>query len=267
MTRHIKKGIRIKIKTLAFILVLVAIFISLNSSITYAKENKDKYEISLAVPSNGNDSTPSVVQMLLTLTVITLAPSILMMFTSFVRIIVVLHFTRSAIGTQTTPPNQVLIALALFLTYFIMSPVFMQINEKAIKPYNEGKMNTEKAVEKAMDPLREFMFKQTRSKDIKMFADIVKVNADDKAIEEKKDIPNTVLVPAYTISELRSAFIIGFLIYIPFIIVDMVVASTLMSMGMMMLPPTVISLPFKILLFILADGWNLIIGNLVKTFY
>ena len=164
-------------------------------------------------------------------------------------------------------PNQVLIGLALFLTLFIMSPVFLKINNDAIKPLNEGKISYEKAFEKGMEPLREFMFKQTRKKDIKLFADIAKIDTKEKPVKELKDIPNTVLIPSFIISELRTGFIIGFLIYIPFIIIDMVVSSTLMSMGMMMLPPTVISLPFKILLFILADGWNLVIGNLVKTFY
>ena len=194
--------------------------------------------------------------------VIALAPSILIMLTAYTRIIIVLHFLRSALGTQTAPPNQVLIGLALFLTLFIMHPVFTQVNEQAIKPLDAGEITQEEALEAGMEPIREFMFEQTQRKDINMFCEIAQVT-----YETKEDIPNQVLIPSFIISELRTAFIIGFLIYIPFIVIDMVVASVLMSMGMMMLPPTTISLPFKILLFILADGWNLVIQNLVKTFY
>lgn len=204
-------------------------------------------------------------KVLLALTVIALAPSILIMLTSFTRIIVVMHFSRSALGTQSTPPNQVLIGLSLFLTLFIMSPIFTEINDTAIKPLDAGEITQEEAIEIGMAPLREFMYEQTQTKDVNLFLDIAGIERD--SIENLDDIPMTVLIPSFIISELRTAFIIGFLIYLPFIVIDMVVASTLMSMGMMMLPPTTISMPFKILLFILADGWNLIIGNLVKTFY
>ncbi|MGN0290529.1 MAG: flagellar type III secretion system pore protein FliP [Lachnospiraceae bacterium] len=212
--------------------------------------------------NNDGGSLSAPIKILLFLTVISLAPSILIMLTSFTRIIVVLHFLRTAIGTQTVPPNQVLIGLALFLTLFIMSPVFSQINEEAIKPLDAGEITQEEALEIGMKPIREFMYGQTQVKDINLFCEIA-----DVTYEDKDEIPNTVLIPAFIISELRQAFIIGFLIYIPFIVIDMVVSSVLMSMGMMMLPPTTISLPFKILLFILADGWDLVIGNLVKTFY
>lgn len=205
----------------------------------------------------------STLQILLILTVISLAPSILIMVTSFTRILIVLHFVRSALGTQTTPPNQILIGLSLFLTLFIMSPVFTQVNTVAIQPLSKNEITQEEAFKKGMEPIRTFMFEQTREKDLDLFAKIAKVT-DVKVLD---DIPTTVLIPAFIISELRTAFIIGFLIYIPFIIIDMVVASTLMSMGMMMLPPTTISMPFKILLFIMADGWSLIIGEVVKTFY
>jgi flagellar biosynthetic protein FliP len=191
------------------------------------------------------------------------------MLTSFTRIIIVLHFTRSALNTQTAPPNQVLIGLALLLTIFIISPILNQINEEAVKPFNNGEITQEQAVEIGMQPLREFMYGQTQRKDVQLFMDISgeidKVENPNEFTED--DVPTYVLVPSFIISELRTAFIIGFLIYIPFIIIDMVVASVLMSMGMMMLPPTTISLPFKILLFVLADGWNLVIGSLVKTFY
>ena len=212
--------------------------------------------------NNDTGNLAGNIKILLVLTVISLAPSILIMLTSYTRIIIVLHFLRSALGTQSAPPNQVLIGLALFLTLFIMHPVFSQVNEQAIKPLDAGQITQEEALEVGMEPIREFMFDQTQRKDINMFCEIAGVSYDTK-----EDIPNEVLIPSFIISELRTAFIIGFLIYIPFIVIDMVVASVLMSMGMMMLPPTTISLPFKILLFILADGWNLVIQNLVKTFY
>lgn len=206
----------------------------------------------------------STLQMLMVLTVISLAPSILIMVTSFTRIIVVLHFVRSALGTQTTPPNQVLIGLALFITMFIMSPVITKVNNEAIKPLSAGEITQEEAWQAGIAPIRTFMLEQMDdAKDLKLFLDIAGISE----VKTPDDIPITVVIPAFLISELRKAFIIGFLIYIPFIIIDMVVASTLMSMGMMMLPPTMISMPFKILLFIIADGWNLIIGQLVKTFY
>ena len=203
----------------------------------------------------------SPIRILLVLTVISLAPSILVMLTSFTRTIVVLHFTRAAIGTQTSPPNQVLIGLALFLTLFIMWPTFSQVYEKAIVPLDEGTIDQREAFQIGMEPIREFMFEQTQIKDMNLFIDM-----SGETFEDFRDVPNRILIPSFILSELRTSFIIGFLIYIPFIIIDMVVASVLMSMGMMMLPPTTISLPFKILLFVMADGWELIIGSLVKTF-
>lgn len=212
---------------------------------------------------SGDGSLSSTLQILIILTVISLAPSILIMMTSFIRIIIVLHFVRSALGTQTTPPNQILIGLALFLTFFIMSPIFTKINTEALKPLSAGEITQEEAFEKGLEPLRTFMIDQTNEDDMRLFLNIAGVTE----VHEDADVPTTALIPAFIISELRTAFIIGFLIYIPFIIIDMVVASTLMSMGMMMLPPTTISMPFKILLFIMADGWNLIIGQVVKTFY
>lgn len=212
--------------------------------------------------NNDNGTMSATVRIVLLLTILSLAPSILIMMTSFTRIIVVLHFLRTALGTQTTPPNQVLIGLALFLTFMIMSPVFTQINENAIKPLDAGTVTQEEALTAALDPLRDFMYQYTERKDVDLFCDIANVT-----YETTDDIPMTVLIPSFIVSELRSAFIIGFFIYIPFIVIDMVVSSILMSMGMMMLPPTTISMPFKILLFILADGWDLVIGNLVKTFY
>ena len=212
---------------------------------------------------NGNGEVAGSLRILIILTLIALAPTLLIMLTSFTRIIIVLHFTRSALNTQTAPPNQVLIGLTLFLTFFIMSPVISEINTEAVQPFETGEITQEEFLERGMEPLREFMYKQTQTKDVKMFLEISQVEWDGTL----DGIPTSVLIPSFIISELRTAFIIGFLIYIPFIVIDMVVASTLMSMGMMMLPPTTISMPFKILLFVLADGWSLVIGNLVKTFY
>lgn len=223
-------------------------------------------QFNLNITSNaGSTSLSSTLEILLILTVISLAPSILIMVTSFTRIVIVLHFTRTALGTNTTPPNQVILGLSLFLTFFIMAPTFTQVNNVAVQPLSRGEITQEEAFEKGLEPIRSFMFQQTNRKDLKLFLNIAEVDSDN--IENVDDIPTTTLIPAFIISELRIAFIIGFLIYIPFIVIDMVVASTLMSMGMMMLPPTTISMPFKILLFVLADGWNLIIGQVVQTFY
>lgn len=210
---------------------------------------------------NGNLS--GALRILITLTLVALIPTLLIMMTSFTRIVIVMHFLRTALGTQTAPPNQVIIGLALFLTLFIMNPTFTQINENALKPFEAGELTQKEFLEKAVDPLREFMYGQTLTKDVRLFLDIEGTGT----VESLEDIPTRVLVPAFMISELRTAFIIGFVLYIPFIVIDMVVASVLMAMGMMMLPPTTISTPFKILLFVLADGWSLVIGNLVKTFY
>ncbi len=231
-----------------------------------ANTNDPNGQFNLNITSNaGSTSLSSTLQILLILTVISLAPSILIMVTSFTRIVIVLHFTRTALGTNTTPPNQVVVGLALFLTFFIMAPTFTEINNTAVQPLTNGEITQEEALDRGLKPIRSFMFKQTNRKDLKLFLNIAEVDSEN--IENVDDIPTTTLIPAFIISELRTAFIIGFLIYIPFIIIDMVVASTLMSMGMMMLPPTTISMPFKILLFILADGWNLIIGQVVQTFY
>ena len=218
----------------------------------------------LSITYNSDDVTASTeIKTLLMLTIIALAPSLLIMLTSYTRVIIVLHFLRTAIGTQTSPPNQVLIGLALFLTFFIMWPTFTQINETAIQPLDAGEISMEEALEAAEIPIRTFMKGQVQEKDVKLFIDM---DSSGEEYEDYDDVPMRIMIPAFIISELRYAFIMGFLIYIPFIVIDMVVASVLMSMGMMMLPPTTISLPFKILLFILADGWNLVLGSLVKTF-
>ena len=201
-------------------------------------------------------------QLIILITVLTLAPAILIMLTSFTRIMVVLAFIRTSLATQQMPPNQLLIGMALFLTFFVMAPTFQEVNSQALQPYFKGKITQEQAFEKGMSPLRSFMFKQTREKDLALFVKMSKMERPHNF----KDIPNYVLIPSFVISELKTAFQIGFIIFIPFLIIDMVVASALMSMGMMMLPPMMISLPFKILLFVLVDGWNLVIQSLILSF-
>ena len=209
------------------------------------------------------NKSSNTIDLIILITILSVAPSILVMMTCFTRIVISFSLLRNAMGVQQTPPNQVMIGLALFLTFFIMSPTINTINEDAIKPFEAGEITQEEALETGVKPLREFMYKQTQTKDAQMFCEIGNI----KWTGELADIPTSALIPAFMVSELRTAFIIGFVIYIPFLVIDMVVASALMSMGMMMLPPTTISMPFKILLFVLADGWNLVIVNLVKTFY
>lgn len=204
----------------------------------------------------------TALQLVIILTVLALAPAILIMVTSFTRIIVVLGFIRTSLATQQMPPNQVLIGLALFLTFFVMAPTFQEVNNKALQPYFEGKITQKAAFQKGMQPIREFMFEQTREKDLALFVKM----SEMKRPRNFDDIPNYVLIPSFVISELKTAFQIGFVIFIPFLVIDMVVASALMSMGMMMLPPMMISLPFKILLFVLVDGWNLVLQSLILSF-
>ena len=213
----------------------------------------------------GDGSEPvgaSALSLLLLITVLSLAPAILVLMTSFTRIVIVLGFVRTSLGTQQMPPNQVLIGLALFMTLFVMAPTFSQVNETALKPYLAGEISQTDALEKAAVPMKEFMYKHTREKDLLLFMKYTKT--EKPATFE--DIPITVLVPAYAISELKTAFQMGFMIFIPFLVIDMVVASVLMGMGMMMLPPVMISLPFKILLFVLVDGWYLVVKSLLGSF-
>lgn len=248
-----------------------------NTSTGSGSESDSKGGLSISI-NNDEAGVASEVGALLLLTIIAVSPSLLIMLTSYTRIVIVLHFLRTAIGTQTAPPNQILIGLALFLTFFIMWPTFQQINENAIQPLDNGDITIEEALKEAEVPIRQFMYGQVQRKDVKLFVDMAgdSYDIDSAALEKEYEesgqsaydaIPMTIMIPSFIIGELRQAFIMGFLIYIPFIVIDMVVASVLMSMGMMMLPPTTISLPFKILLFILADGWNLVIGSVVKTFY
>ena len=216
--------------------------------------------------SVGTAETPqdvaSSLQVMAVLTIVSLAPAILIMTTSFVRIVVVIGFLRNALSTQNVPPNQVVIALSLFLTFYIMSPYWSQANEQGIQPYLNGQITQEEALENTVAPVREFMFRQTRESDLALFVNL----SDAERPETQEDVSTFALIPAFVISELKTAFQLGFMIYIPFIVIDMIVASTLMSMGMMMLPPVMISLPFKILLFVMVDGWHLLIRSLIVSF-
>ena len=224
----------------------------------------------IAVPSvqigveeaTGPEQVSVLLQIVALLTVLSLAPAILMLMTSFTRLAVVFSFLRHALGTQQMPPNQVMVGLALFLTVFIMMPVWKDINTNALQPYLNEEIAEEEAIEKAVTPLRQFMFRHTREKDLALF---IKISGEPKPAKPS-DVTIWTLIPAFVISELTTAFMIGFIIYVPFLIIDMVVASVLLSMGMMMLPPVMISLPFKLMLFVLVDGWSLIVGSLVQSF-
>lgn len=218
--------------------------------------------VNMTSGTDGEVQYSLTLQLLALMTVLTLLPSLLIMMTSFVRIIIVMSLLRQALGTAQTPPNQVLLGLALFLTIFIMSPVLTEVYDEAITPYYQDQISLETALETAQQPIRTFMLNQTRETDIAMFAEI----AGNEDIEDPADVPFTTLVPAFITSELKSAFAIGFLIYIPFVVIDLVVASVLMSMGMMMLSPMMISMPFKLMLFVLVDGWTLIMGSLAASF-
>ncbi len=233
-----------------------------------AETGEDLKELNIAnnlsiTYDSGNGELNGTLRILLILTAIAVLPILLVTLTSFTRILIVLHFTRQALNTQSAPPNQVLIAISLFLTFYIMQPVFAKVYTEAIVPYDAGEIGFEEAIEIASAPMRDFMFEQTQREDINVFMQMSNVAWDGETFAQ---VPTTVLIPSFIVSELRTAFIIGFMIYVPFIVIDMVVASVLMSMGMMMLPPTTISMPFKILLFVLADGWSYVIVELVKTF-
>ncbi|GLX68494.1 flagellar biosynthetic protein FliP [Paenibacillus glycanilyticus] len=218
--------------------------------------------IGISIGDGSEEPGTSALSLLLLITVLSIAPAILVLMTSFTRIVIVLGFVRTSLGTQQMPPNQVLIGLAMFLTFFIMAPTFSQVNEVALQPYLKGEITQTAALEKAADPMKKFMVSHTREKDLLLFLNYTKTEKP----ESYKDIPITVLVPAYAISELKTAFQMGFMIFIPFLVIDMIVASTLMAMGMMMLPPVMISLPFKLLLFVLVDGWYLIVKSLLLSF-
>ncbi len=240
------------------VMIVMAILIT---SVAQAATVLPRLDIGIGA-ANGPKDVSLTLQIVFMLTVLSLAPAILMLTTSFTRIVIVLSFLRQAMGTQNIPPNQVLVGLALFLTFFNMNPVYAKINDEALQPYLKGQLSQELALSKAVKPIRDFMFKQTRQKDLALFVYLSK----SKRPAGPDDITTTTLIPAFVISELKTAFQMGFLIYIPFLIIDMVVASTLMSMGMLMLPPVTISLPFKILLFVLIDGWHLIVRSLMASF-
>jgi flagellar biosynthetic protein FliP len=214
------------------------------------------------IDTQNPQNVSTAIQLLLLVTVLSMAPAILVMVTSFTRIIIVLSLVRNAIGIPQLPPNQVMIGLALFLTAFVMAPAIKQINNEAVQPYLNGTMTQQEAFDKGEAPLRTFMLKQTRQQDLGLF---LKLSGTEKP-ETVNDVPTYILVPAFTISELKTAFQMGFVMFIPFLIIDLIVSSALLSMGMMMLPPVIVSLPFKILLFVLVDGWYLIIGSLVGSF-
>jgi flagellar biosynthetic protein FliP len=219
--------------------------------------------LSIDLDQNADSGKVGVVmQIFLLLTVLSLAPSILVMVTSFTRIAIVLSLLRQAIGSNQLPPNQIIVGLSLFLTFFIMTPVWQNIHQEALKPYLANEISGQEALSKAIQPVRKFMIRQTREKDLAMLIDVAKLERP-KNID---DVPIHVLIPSFIISELKTAFQIGFMLYVPFLIIDMVVASVLLSMGMMMLPPVMVSLPFKLMIFVLTDGWFMIVGSLVKSF-
>ncbi len=212
--------------------------------------------------ATGPQEVSTTLQVLFILTILSIAPAILLMTTAFTRIVIVLGFVRQAMGTQNMPPNQIIIGLSLFLTFFVMSPVFNKINDTALQPYINKKITQKAALDKSIGAMREFMFSQVQEGELQLLIDITK----EKQPTNRKDISTTILIPAFMLSELKMAFQMGFMIYIPFLVIDMIVASVLMSMGMMMLPPIIISLPFKLLLFVLVDGWHLVVGSLIKSF-
>lgn len=251
-----------KSKTLAVLVLMVLISVAF-STVVHAEEIQPQIipNINISVGGEGEGGVSSSLQILLLVTLLTLAPTLLLVMTGFTRIIICLHFLRSAMGTQQMPPNQVIIGLALFLTFFLMAKPLTQIYDEAFVPLSANEITQEEALNRGMQPLREFMIKQVKTKDIVLFTNITQ-----QSFENKEDVPNSVLIPAFIIGEVSAGFQFGFWIYIPFIIIDMVVASVLMAMGMMMLPPAMISLPFKILLFVMIDGWNYVIDSVMRSF-
>ncbi len=236
--------------------------LSLVSAPSSPSEDSSNLTLNIGMPENGPKGLAMGLQLIALLTVLTIAPAILMMLTSFTRIAVVLGFVRRALATQEVPPTQVLLGLALFLTFFVMAPTWDRVYNDALKPYFDEEITLEETYKRAETPIRTFLFHHTRLSDLALF---VRMSGVDQP-ETKDDIPTFVLIPSFLISELQTAFLIGFIIYIPFLVIDMVISSILLSMGMMMLPPVIVSLPFKIILFVLVDGWSLVIGSLVRSF-
>jgi len=241
--------------------VAFILFIMILPQASFAQTAVPKISIGIDKSNNPSDLVPTL-QIIFLMTILTLAPSILMMMTSFTRIIIVFHFLRQSLATQTVPTNQILVGLALFMTFFIMKPVLVEINDNALQPYIKKEITQDEAMEKATGPIKAFMLKQTRAKDLKLFIDL---RGGEKP-KTAQDVSLGVLIPAFIISELKTAFQIGFLLYLPMLLIDLVVGSVLLSMGMMMLPPVMIAMPFKLLLFVLVDGWYLIVESLVKGF-
>ncbi|NLM35447.1 MAG: flagellar type III secretion system pore protein FliP [Clostridiales bacterium] len=250
-------------KILVFAATLLVVLTVMSQKVLAAPEDIPIPNVNISVDgANTPQDYVSNIKLLIILTILTLLPSFIIMLTSFTRTIVVFSFLKSAIGAQQAIPNQVLIGLALFLTIFIMAPTYNQINDKALKPYMEGTITQQQAIEEGSKPLREFMLKQTRQKDLQLFVEVANIEGEIT----RDNVPLYIVIPAFAISELKTAFTMGFLLYIPFLIIDLVVASVLMSMGMFMLPPVMISLPFKLLLFVMVDGWNLLIKTLITSF-
>jgi flagellar biosynthesis protein FliP len=246
-----------------FILIIIFIF----SCNVLAQQTQSlsfplpKVDVQVGTSKDANDVSVTL-QILLLMTVLALAPSIMIMTTSYLRIIIVFHFLKTALGTQQMPPGQLLAGVALFITFFVMAPTWNKVNQDALKPLMDGKITVEEAYNKGIEPVREFMFRNVRNEDLELFISLANMSRP----KNREDLPTYIVVPAFVLSELRTGFIIGFFLFIPFLMVDMIISSVLMSMGMMMLPPMLISLPFKILLFILVDGWNLIVGSIVRSF-
>lgn len=243
-------------------LLIIFVILSLSGNLFAERIPIPKISISISEAEKPTEVALGL-QMLFIFAILALAPSIIMMVTSFVRVSIVLLFMRQALATQQLPPNQILMGLAIFVTFFIMSPTISQINKEAVKPFTSGAISAEEALDNAVKPLRKFMFKSVRDKDLALFLNISKLERP----KSRDDVPTYILIPAFMISEIMSGFQMGLLLFIPFIVIDMVVASVLMSMGMIMLPPIMISLPFKLLLFVMVDGWHLLIHSIVRSFY
>jgi flagellar biosynthesis protein FliP len=248
-----------------FLAIIAALFIFFAAD-SFAQQKSGsipfpKINLDVGTAQNGNDVSVTL-QILLLMTVLSLAPSIVIMTTAYLRIIIVFSFLKSALGTQQMPPSQLLAGVALFITFFIMAPTWNKVNDEALKPLMANKINVEEAYNKGIEPIRQFMFKQTRDEDMELFIGL----SNQPRPANRNEVSTIILIPSFVLSELRAGFIMGFFLFIPFIMVDMIISSILMSMGMMMMPPMMISLPFKILLFILVDGWNLIVGSLVRSF-
>lgn len=243
---------------LVLLLVLIIFPAEINSQPTTVPIPKIGIDIGA---SDKPEDVAVTLQILLLMTILSLAPSILIMTTSYLRTIIVFHFLKSALGTQTMPPGQLLAGIALFITFFVMAPTWNKVNTEALKPLMDGEIKLEEAYDKGIEPIREFMFRNVRDADLELFIDLANINRP----QNRDELPTYVIIPAFALSELRAGFIIGFFLFIPFLMIDMIIASILMSMGMMMLPPMLISLPFKILLFVLVDGWTLIVGSVVRS--